>query len=137
MKNKNILFFLIKLLILLITNAAMVAVYFVVGGVLSVVGLEGLLGEANTTAVKYGVTFLVFLVYTMLQVRRFKVDADEASGCSFLRSVPFTPPSVFRSLQWLSLPVSAVFPRGLPFSMHPTCFCTAYPESRRWVTVCR
>ena len=85
MKNKNILFFLIKLLILLITNAAMVAVYFVVGGVLSVVGLEGLLGEANTTAVKYGVTFLVFLVYTMLQVRRFKVDADESFGLFLLK----------------------------------------------------
>ncbi|MBR5452725.1 MAG: hypothetical protein IKV54_01465 [Clostridia bacterium] len=85
MNNKNILFFLIKLLILLITNVAMIAVYLVVGAVLGVLGIDDLLGEGNTAVVRYGVTFLVFLIYTMMQVRRFKVNREESFGVFLLK----------------------------------------------------
>lgn len=80
MNNKNIRFLLIKLIIMLITNVAMLAVYFIVGAVMGVVGINGLLGESGTEAVKYGITFLAFLIYTMMQVRRFKVDSSESFG---------------------------------------------------------
>lgn len=76
MKNKNVEFFLIKLLILAIVDALLVALYFVLGTVLGVIGLKELVGESSAKTIQLGIVFIVFLVYSFFRAYKFKVHGD-------------------------------------------------------------
>ncbi len=76
MKNKNVEFFLIKLLILAIVDALLVALYFVVGAVFGVIGLKELTGESSAKAIQLGIVFIVFLVYSFFRAYKFKIHGD-------------------------------------------------------------
>ena len=76
MKNKNVEFFLIKLLILAIVDALLVALYFVLGVVLRVVGVNELVGEASAKTIQFGIIFILFLLYSFSRAYKFKIHGD-------------------------------------------------------------
>ena len=76
MKNKNVEFFLIKLLILAIVDALLIALYFIVGTVINIIGLSGLVGEASAKTIQLGIVFIVFLLYSFFSAYKFKIHGD-------------------------------------------------------------
>lgn len=76
MKNKNVEFFLIKLLILAMVDALLVALYFILGTVLRVIGVNELVGEASAKTIQFGIVFILFLLYSFFSAYRFKVHGD-------------------------------------------------------------
>ena len=76
MKNKNVEFFVIKLVILAIVDALLVALYFVIGAVLGVVGLKDLAGDSSAKAIQLGIVFIVFLIYSFFRAYKFKIHGD-------------------------------------------------------------
>ena len=72
MKNANVRFFVIKMIILLITDAIMVALYFMLGFVLDTLGIASSIGESSVEMIKCGIAFVAFLAYSIIRARKFK-----------------------------------------------------------------
>lgn len=79
MKNANVRFFVIKMIILLITVAIMVALYFMLGFVLDTVGIKVAVGESAAEMIKCGLAFAAFLIYSIIRARKFKNLGEDAA----------------------------------------------------------